>query len=113
MSDDTEFSFYWSKRGMRDQFWNYAWIGLAALCGVFMRAARWAKPDGSFDWRKALFECLAAPGIGLIAGGMVSMWWPLAEPPVVGMIAGALGLIGPATIETIMTKFFDAKIGGG
>jgi hypothetical protein len=97
---------------MRDQFGNYGWIGFAALCGVFMRAARWAKPDGRFDWRKAMFECMAAPGIGLIAGGVIAMWWPLAEPPVVGMIAGALGLLGPAGIEALMTRYLDKKTGG-
>jgi len=96
---------------LSDQSWNYVWIGFAALCGVFMRAARWTTPEGKFDWRKALFECMAAPGIGLIAGGICSLWWPNAEPPVIGMIAGALGLLGPAGIEVIMTKFFDRKLG--
>jgi len=55
---------------------------------------------------------MAAPGIGLIAGGICSLWWPNAEPPVIGMIAGALGLLGPAGIEVIMQKFFDRKVGG-
>ena len=97
---------------MPENFGNYLWVGGAALCGVFMRAARWTTPEGKFDWRKALFECMAAPGIGLIAGGLVAVWWPNAEPPVIGMIAGALGLLGPAGIEVMMNKFFDEKIGG-
>jgi hypothetical protein len=97
---------------MPDNFGNYAWLGFAALCGVFARAARWTTPDGKFDWRKAVFECLAAPAIGLIAGGATKLYSPDVDPMILGMIAASLGLIGPAAMETLLVKFFDKKIGG-
>jgi len=90
---------------------NYLWLGFAALCGVFARAARWTTVEGQFDWQKAVFECMTAPAIGLIAGGATAYFSPNLDPMILGAIAASLGLLGPAAIEAILIRFFNAKIG--
>jgi hypothetical protein len=96
---------------MPDNIGNYGWLGLAAFCGVLARAARWTTADGKFDGRKAAFECLTAPAIGLMAGGLTRYFNPDMDPMILGAIAALLGLLGPAAIEAAALKWFDRKIG--
>lgn len=97
---------------MPEHVGSYLWLGTAALCGVFARAARWTTADGKFSWQKALFECMTAPAIGLIAGGAAAYFSPNTDPMILGAIAASLGLLGPAAIETLLVRFFNTKIGG-
>lgn len=96
---------------MGDNFGSYAWLGFAAFLGVLARSARWTTSEGKFDGRKALFECLTAPAIGLIAGGITRYFTPNVDPMILGAFAATLGLLGPAAIETIALKWFNTKIG--
>lgn len=96
---------------MREQFWSYAWLGLAAWCGVLARAARWTTPEGRFDWRKALFECASAPAIGVITAGIGRYLSPDMDPIILNAIAALFGLLGPAALETMFTKWVDRRIG--
>lgn len=89
---------------------SHLWLAMASLCGVFMRAARWEKQDGTIDYKKAVFECMTAPGIGVITASIGAKY--NIDPTILGGIAAALGLLGPAAIETLALKLFNQKIGG-
>lgn len=97
---------------MSDNLWNYAWLGLAAWFGVLARAARWTTPEGQFDGRKALFECLTAPAIGVMTAGVGKYLSPDLDPMILSAIAALFGLLGPAAIEAIALKWVDKKLGG-
>lgn len=97
---------------MGDNFPNYAWLAFAAWCGVLARAARWTTAEGKFDWRKAILECLSAPAIGVITAGLARYLSPDMDPMILNAIAAFFGLIGPAALETLATKWFEKKIGG-
>ena len=90
-------------------FGNYAWMGLLAFCGAFMRAARWYDPDTKkFLLWKMLMELPVAFASGAVAIGVGSYFnWDLR---IVGGIAGLLGLLGPAALDAVLT-FFKAKLG--
>ena len=94
-----------------DSSWHYVWIGLCAFFGVLARSARWTTPDGSIDWRKALFECLTAPAIVAIAAAFGT--WQGVDTTILGGISALLGLLGPAAIESIALRWFNSKIGAG
>ena len=92
---------------MPENFGNYLWVGGAALCGVFMRAARWTTPEGKFDWRKAAFELLTAPSCGMIAAAIGTHFG--VDYIIMGGIAAILGLLGPVAIEAAVTRIIDRK----
>jgi hypothetical protein len=84
-------------------------MGLLAFCGAFMRAARWYDPITKkfLPW-KMVMEIPVAFASGAVAIGIGSFYnWDL---PIIGGIAGLLGLLGPAAFETMLT-FIRRKIG--
>lgn len=91
--------------------WEYGWLMFAAFCGVLARSARWTTTEGKVDWRKAVFECLTAPAIGLMAGGLARYSSPDMDPMILGAIAALLGLLGPAAIEAAALNWWNKKIG--
>lgn len=97
---------------MRDSVLNYLWLGIAAFFGVLARAARWTKTDGTFDAMKAFLECLTAPAIGIMAGGVCQYFSPAADPMIVGAIAATMGLLGPAALSEVAMKFLIKKAEG-
>lgn len=86
---------------------NYLYLTGFAFCGAFVRAQRWRKVDGSIDFVKVAVEIPISVTFGVIAIGIGS-YYGLAMP-VVGGIAGLLGLLGPAGvdafIEIVKTRF--------
>lgn len=84
-------------------------MGAAAFLGVLGRAARWVDETGNFSGKKALFELCTAPAIGIIAAA-VGQYLQI-DRLIIGGIAAFLGLVGPATIETIALKWVDARLG--
>lgn len=89
---------------------QYLGLGMAAFFGVLARAARWTdEKTGFFSWRKAVFELLTAPAIGIMAAAIGEYF--MIDPLIVGGIAAFLGLVGPATIETVAIKWVDARLG--
>lgn len=87
----------------------YLGASFAAFAGVFARAARWTKPDGTFDARKAILELLAAPAIGIIAVGAGSYLG--VDLPILGAIAALLGLLGPTAIEAAAELWWRTRFG--
>lgn len=84
-------------QGTDPTFTNYAWMTGLAFCGAFMRAARWYKPDGKIDFQKVAIEIPVSIVFGAMAIAAGS-YYGLAQP-VVGGIAGLLGLLGPAGVD--------------
>lgn len=97
---------------MSDGVINYLWLGVAAFFGVLARAARWTKPDGTFDIGKAFLECLTAPGIGIMAGGVCQYFSPNADSMIVGAIAATMGLLGPSLLSEVIMKWLNKKVEG-
>lgn len=93
-------------------FSNYAWLAFVAWLGVLARAARWTTPEGKFDWRKAVLECLSAPAIGIIAAGVVRYINPDLDELIVNGIVALMGLLGVAAIEALFTTWWNKKVGG-
>ena len=92
------------------EFRPYLFMGLIAFAGAFSHAARWRDPvTNKIAWVKIAVEIPVAFVLGAIAigvGGYIK-----ADPTVTGGIAGLLGLIGPAAVETVASRWFYKKTG--
>jgi hypothetical protein len=84
---------------------RYALLALVALCGSIARAGKWTDDNGKFSLQKLAAEIATALVLGAIAAGAGAYW--NVSPPIVGAIAGCLGLLGPAAIVGVIT----AKLG--
>lgn len=86
------------------------WLGFCAFLGVAARSARWTAQDGKILWRKAIFELLTAPAMGVMAAGIGT--WQGVDQTVIGAIAALLGLLGPAALESFLDKWLGRRGGG-
>lgn len=90
-------------------FWNYAWMTILSFCGAFMRAQRWRKENGKFDFIKVFTEIPISVAFGAMAVA-AGAYYGLSMT-VVGGIAGLLGLLGPAVVDAAL-EIIKARFGG-
>lgn len=84
-----------------------AYFMFLALVGILMRHAHAAATTGKMEWRMFFLACLTAPGLGIIAGGLVD--WAGAPPLIQYAIVATIGFLGPAFVHafvlTVMNKW--------
>jgi hypothetical protein len=89
---------------------EYAWMGLVALAGSIARAGKWVDDQGKFIISKLITELASAFVFGVLAVS-IGAYLQL-KPEIVGGLAGAMGLMGAATVIGFVQNFFSARFGG-
>jgi len=103
--------FYSGDDTLSDQFWTYAWVAVAAWCGMVARLQKWTTPDGKFRWRMALIECTGIPAIAFMVAGFGLWADPNADVKILAAIGALVGYLGIAAIAPLLMRVFERKAG--
>lgn len=86
-------------------------VALGAIAGTLARFGRWFRDDHSFDWQKAVGELLSVPAIVFIVSGGIVYVAPEMDVRAVAAISACVGLIGVASLESLILPYAKKRLG--
>jgi len=97
--------------GAADPTWRTAiFLSFSAFMGAALRSGRWMDAAGKVLWGKILLDVPGSVAFGIMSLGLsIYIWKDNVSVWVAGGIAGFLGMVGPAFVEAIATKWLGMK----